>query len=195
MIEVMFVLKIVKYICYVYKTKYMATRFILLVSLFGLFNLNIQAQNSVSLNVNLYPIQSLVINPNQQDVVLNYITKEDYDKGVQSEQTDHLTIYSTGGFQIRVNSIVNSSKNPPLNSLSIAPSPGSKPITKNNVSYVAKSLSEVEQSIITSTTGGIDKNFNISYKGSGNNMYVEYYDSSTIPKNYTYNIVYTIVSH
>lgn len=173
----------------------MATRFILLVSLFGLFSLNIQAQNSVSLNVNLYPIQSIVINPNQQDVVLNYITKEDYDKGVQSEQTDHLTIYSTGGFQIRVNSIVNSSENPPLNSLSITPSPGSKPIPKSNVSYVVKSLSEVEQSIITSTIGGIDKNFNISYKGSGNNMYVEYYDSSTTPKNYTYNIVYTIVSH
>lgn len=195
MIEVMFVLKIVKYICYVYKTKYMATRFILLVSLFGLFSLNIQAQNSVSLNVNLYPIQSIVINPNQQDIVLNYITKEDYDKGVQSEQTDHLTIYSTGGFQIRVNSIVNSSKNPPLNSLSIAPSPGSKPIPRSNVSYDAKNLSALEQSIITSTTGGIDKNFNISYKGSGNNMYVEYYDSSTTPKNYTYNIVYTIVSH
>lgn len=195
MTEVMFVFRIVKYICYVYKTKYMVTRFIILISLFSLYSLNTQAQNSVSLNVNLYPIQSIVINPNQQDVVLNYITKEDYNKGVQSEQTDHLIIYSTGGFQIRVNSIVNSSKNPPLNSLSIAPSPGSKPIPSNNVSYTSKNLSELEQSIITSTTGGIDRNFNISYKGAGNDMYIEYYDSSTTPKNYTYNIVYTIVSH
>ncbi len=152
------------------------------------------AQNSVTLNVNLYPIQTLLVNPSQKDVNLNYVTKEDYSNGVVAEQSDHLTIYSTGGFQIRVNNSEPLEKKLPANSVTIIPSAGSKPIAQNRVAYLEKSLSEQEQPIITSTTGGINKSFNISYKGAGSNTYIDYYNSSDAITTYTYNIMYTIVS-
>lgn len=161
----------------------------------GLLSLNSVAQNSVTLNVKLYPIQTLVVNPSQQEVTLDYITKEDYMSGVSSEQTDHLTIYSTGGFQIKVNrSGELSGKEFLSNTLSVVPSSGSNPMTSGYVEYMEKNLSEQEQPIITSTTGGIDKNFNISYKGAGADMYIDYYNASDNPTTYSYNVVYTIIS-
>jgi hypothetical protein len=160
---------------------------------FSLLILKASAQNSVTLNINLYPIQTLVINPSQDEVTLNYTTKENYKSGVTSEQTDHLTIYSTSGFQIRVNSNP-LGKKLPSNSIAIVPSSGSKPIIQSSVVYLEKNLSDQEQPIITSTTGGIDRNFNISYKGAGANMYIDYYDASDTATTYTYNVMYTIVS-
>lgn len=163
--------------------------------LYSLLMLDGMAQNSVTLNVHLYPIQTLVVNPSQQDVTLNYITKEEYSSGVSAVQTDHLTIYSTGGFQVKVSTSGElSGKDFPLNSISVIPSSGSKPIAEGNVEYHEKNISQQEQPIITSTRGGIDKNFNINYKGAGANMYIDYYSASDAPAVYSYDVVYTIVS-
>src|SRR5690606_41588255 len=66
-----------------------------------------QAQTTVTLNVKLKPIQTLVVNPAQSQVDLNYSSTEDYLNGVVSMQEDHLKIYSTGGFQVKVRSASN----------------------------------------------------------------------------------------
>ncbi|WLD23429.1 hypothetical protein NU10_12030 [Flavobacterium dauae] len=157
----------------------------------GLLSLNLQAQNSVTLNVNLYPIQTLMVNPSQQEVNLNYITKDDYKNGVVSEQTDHLAIYSTSGYQVKVSGIKEvSSEIIPLNSIKIS---ASSNIHQPNVIYSERNVSEKEQVIIASNKGCINQKFNIAYKGAGENVYINY-SKPAATANYHYNILYTIVS-
>lgn len=168
-------------------------------AIFCFFNLlglsSIAQDNSVALRVNLYPIQTLVITPAQKNITLNYATKKDYADGVVAEQTDHLTIYSTSGFQVKVSSCESAAENHfPLSSISVLPSSGSKPIEQGGVEYLEKNLSGQEQPIITSNTGALNKNFNILYKGAGANMYVNYAKSTDATTTYSYQIMYTIVS-
>ncbi len=63
-----------------------------------------QTSDNVTLNVTLNPIQSLIVNPQQKTVDLTYSTKADYLNGVISKQENHLTVFSTGGFEIKVKS-------------------------------------------------------------------------------------------
>lgn len=176
----------------------MMLKVVTLISFLCLVSMESEAQGgSVQLNVKLYPIQTLLVNPSQADVNLEYITKEDYINGVMSEQPDHLTIYSTSGFQVKVNSnenLVGTTKTISANTIAISPSAGSKPINNNNVVYTEKQLSTAEQPIIISTKGGVDRSFNINYKGAGSNMYIDYYDASDTPSVYSCNVIYTIVS-
>lgn len=161
--------------------------------LLGSFHCEIYAQNGVTFNVNLYPIQTLLINTSQKQVDLEYNTREDYRKGVVSEQQDHLTIYSTGGFQVKVSAVTSTVGKGVLDNVSIMPSSGSKPLSRSHVIYTGKNISETEQRIISATKGAIDKNVNISYKGAGNDALVGF-TKDTSPVNQSYTVVYTIVS-
>lgn len=162
------------------------------VFLLGSLHCDTYAQNSVTLNVNLYPIQTLLVNTAQKEVNLEYDTREDYLNGVVSEQQDHLTIYSTGGFQVKVSAVTAAIDKDILNNISIMPSSGSKPLNQSHVTYTGKNISEIEQPIISATKGAIDKNVNISYKGAGN-VLIEF-AKSNMPVNHTYTVLYTIVS-
>ena len=169
--------------------------FIILVSLSSAYCPDAQAQNKVTLNINLKPIQTLVVNSAQAEVTLNYLTKNDYKNGVSSTQNDHLTIYSTGGFQVKVSSNAQkSSGSLPVNSLSIAPSSGSTPISSQHVIYQENQLDVFEKPIITSNIGGINKKFNIAYRGAGANQYINDYDANAASNTHLYNITYTIIS-
>src|SRR5690554_4744623 len=76
--------------------KIILTTAIILTAFVGAFAQTATANLSVTIN----PIQTIqVINP---DVNLNYSTTEHYKLGVSSEQADHLKIYSTGAFQVKV---------------------------------------------------------------------------------------------
>ena len=94
----------------------------------------VQAQN-VTLNVKLQPIQTLVVNSSQNNVDLIYTSKDDYKNGVTSTKPDQLSIYSTGGFEVKVKSATASmattagSKIINANSIQIIASAGSKPVT------------------------------------------------------------------
>jgi len=160
---------------------------------FVFFNGELFAQGSVTLNVKLYPIQTLLVNPSQKNVNLEYVTREDYQNGVVLGQKDHLTIYSTGGFQVKVSTVTAANNDTVLNNISVLPSSGSKPLNQSHVVYTGKNISEVEQPIISATKGAVDKNVNISYKGAGNNTFIGYTKNNT-PFNQSYTIVYTIVS-
>lgn len=156
---------------------------------------NAQSKGGVVLNVKLHPIQTLVVNKSQNEVNLNYVTKEDYAGGVISKQADHLTIYSTSGFQVKVKSSVQLSgtqQNIASNTISVTPSAGSKPLP--NANYISRKLSSEEQSIISSTTGGSDRNFTIDYSGAGGDAYINYYNSSENTSVYTTEVLYTIIA-
>jgi len=161
--------------------------------LLGSLPCELYAQNSVTLNVNLYPIQTLLVNTTQKEVNLEYSTREDYRNGVVSEQQDHLTIYSTGGFQVKVSAVTAAIDNSVLDNITIIPSSGSKPLNQLHVVYTDKNISELEQPIISATKGAIDKNVNISYKGAGNDALMGFAKNNT-STNQSYTVMYTIVS-
>ena len=144
-----------------------------------------QTSQSVNFKINLYSVQSLVINPTQTEVELNYQSKEDYLNGVSTIQNDHLEIYSTGGFKIQAQStdLTNPEENIDLSSVTLVPSNGSNSIPGST--YTTSTLSNNPVTIIESNIGGVDKNFSIEYIGAGSNQYVNKYHSGEEPTTYT----------
>lgn len=163
-----------------------------------------QAQTgTATLNVKLNPIQTLVVNPSQTTVDLVYTTKDDYANGVKSAQQDHLSIYSTGGFEVSVKSAgseltkssagnASPSGNIAANTISIVPSKGNQEIT--GATYTTQALSATNQAIVSSATGGVDKTINIEYQGGDANKYLNHYVAGQTPTVYTTTVTYTIVA-
>lgn len=174
--------------------KFILTSFALL----GFATVNAQTStDNVTLNVKLKPIQTLVVNPAQKEVNLLYTTAADYSGGVSSTQADHLTVYSTGGFEVKVKSgdanIVSGSKNIAANTITITASNGSNN-SITGATYTPVSLSNNDQVIATSATGGVNKNINVTYAGAGADTYVNNYIAGQTPTTYTTTLTYTILA-
>lgn len=159
-----------------------------------LFGNSLVAQNQVTLNVNLYPIQTLVVNPNQKEITLNFNNKSDYENGVTSLQKDHLTIYSTGGFQVKVNALASSNNQTLLKYISIEPSSGSNPLQNGTVIYTEKIVTTTEAPILSATKGAMNKNITINYKGAGNDVFFNNTTANNSPTHFTYTLLYTIIA-
>lgn len=161
-----------------------------------------QAQTTTTLNVKLHPIQTLVVNPAQSQVDLNYSSTEDYLNGVVSTQEDHLKIYSTGGFQVKVRSASSNLESSSdavtstlaANTIQISASNGTEGI--NEAEFFSTELQDNvdEGLIIKSLVGGVDKTFNVEYRGAGANQYVNLYNSAETPTVYSTVVTYTITA-
>lgn len=155
--------------------------------------------NTVTLNVKLSPIQTLLVNTAQKTVNLEYSTTANYKDGVTSTNADHLSIYSTGGFEVKVKSAsaalnnAASGKNIEANTIGIKATAGSVAVTGAQYSQNVK-LSATETTIVTSSTGGVDKKINIDYIGAGADAYINNYIAGQNPTVYTTELTYTIVS-
>lgn len=165
---------------------------------FGIANLSAQTNTeNVTLNVRLHPIQTLVINSNQKVVNLDYTNKNEYANGVTSEQQDHISIYSTGGFEISVkndNTVISAhGKNLDANTLKIKAENGSQAIN-GSPEFQERQLSPNEQFIVKSNVGGVDKNFKVKYIGAGANTYLDNYVAGQNPTVYTTQVTYTIIA-
>jgi hypothetical protein len=161
-----------------------------------------QAQTTTTLNVKLHPIQTLVVNPAQNQVDLDYHSTGDYLNGVVSTQQDHLSIYSTGGFQVKVKSASNNLESGSnavtstlaANTIQILASNGTEGISEAEFSSTELQDNVNEGLIIKSLVGGVDKTFNIEYKGAGANQYVNLYNSAENPTVYSTVVTYTITA-
>ena len=155
----------------------------------------VQAQN-VTLNVKLNPIQTLVVN-NGQTVNLEYSSKDHYKNGVTFTNNDHLNIYSTGGFQVKVKSATaslnNGTKNIEAKSILLTATAGTDGITSATYSKNVE-LSTAEALLVSSTIGGVNKNISVAYKGAGGDAYVNNYIAGQTATVYTTELTYTIVS-
>ena len=150
--------------------------------------------DNVTLNVKLNPIQTLVVNSAQKTVDLTYTTKADYSDGVESEQKDHLSVYSTGGFEIKAKvgaDLTNSatSKTIAANTINITAAKGTDGL---EATYSNTTLSTSDAVIVSSTVGGVDKNINITYAGKGADAYINNYIAGQNPTVYTTTVTYTI---
>src|SRR5690606_10990973 len=121
----------------------------------GLFAANAQDSKTgeVTLNVNLYPLQSIVINAGQQTVDLDYITAANYENGVNKDQANHLKVFSTGAFEVNVNSktdkLTSGTDTIDASDITIAPSAG---LVGNlsGLSYTAQTLGTDPKLIVKS---------------------------------------------
>ena len=152
---------------------------------------------TVNLNVKLNAIQSIVASATNVDLV--YKTIEDYNTGVKSDQANHLTVYSTGGFIVKVSSSVKD----------LAANRGSQTIESSGILVTASkgtttlaptftpvSLGTTSTSLIESAVGGTSEKFNIEYKAAGSNAYVNKFfkgtGASTDATVYTTVVTYSI---
>ena len=111
-------------------------------------------------NIKLNPMQAILVNDNE--VNLEYTNLENYNQGVETTITNHLTVYSVGGFIVNVKSdgdFMNGSNSIPAGDVIITATPaagspgGFSPVT----------LSTSETPLITSIYGGFAKNYNVKY--------------------------------
>ncbi len=163
----------------------------------SLIGFSVLGAQTVTLNVRLKPIQTLIVNTAQKTVNLDYTTRDDYANGVTSTNADHLTIYSTGGFQVKVKSagsaLQNGTKTIQANTIQVKASAGTDPVSGAQYSALAP-LSATETTLVTSTVGGVDKKISVDYKGSGANTYLDNYVAGQNPSIYTTELTYTIIS-
>ena len=156
------------------------------------------ATDIVTLNVKLNPIQTLVVNPSQKTVDLEYSTKANYEDGVASKQANHLEIYSTGGFVVTVQSKADDmsrksgSETISASTIKIQAENGSNALT--GATFADVSLSATPTNLINSSVGGVNKNFNVTYSGMGADAYVNKYFKNETPTVYTTTVTYAIVA-
>ncbi|RRJ93583.1 hypothetical protein [Flavobacterium macacae] len=160
----------------------------------GMVQVNAQ---TATLNVKLKPIQTLTVNTAQQTVNLEYVTTADYQDGVTALKQDHLSVYSTGGFQVQVKSaeaaMQTGTKTMQVSTIKIKAAAGSDAV--GNASYApAISLSNQETTLLSSSNGAVNKKINVEYKGAGDNAYIDNYIAGQNPTAYTTTLTYTIVS-
>ena len=154
---------------------------------------------TATLNVKLRPIQTIVIG-GDNTVNLVYKTKEDYSNGVTANMNDHLIVYSTGGFAVKVKSenenLVftkgSTTDNIAANTINLEASAGSGNSLSSYKFNEKVALNTEAKPLFSSTVGGTDLKFNVAYKGEGNNAYVNKYYNVENPNVYTTTVTYTI---
>lgn len=160
----------------------------------------IGTSSDATVNLKLYPIQSIAVNPSQKNVDLVYNSVENYVNGVESEQKDHLTIFSVGGFAVTVTSakddMSGGNSNTPVSASTIhveASAGSSNPIA--DASYNNISLSSTKgDNLISSTNSAINKSVNITYSGMGANAYADRFIDGEKSTVYTTTVTYAIVA-
>lgn len=160
--------------------------------------------DDVSLNVRLSPIQTIEVTTSQKTVNIDYVTRADYELGVSNTQANHLKIYSTGGFIVSVSSLndyiennysVNSSSKEMIHAsgITLQASDGSNPLS--GVLYATNvPLSKNGAVLFSKKTGGVDKDFNITYTAENLDAYVNKQLNGGIETVYNTTVVYTIAS-
>lgn len=153
-------------------------------------------KGNVTVSIKLFPIQIIEINPVQENVSLSYLTTEDYENGVKTDQHDHLSLYSTGGFVVKVMTMETDLSSTfgnkiPVNDITVTPLAGStNPLV--GAEYSSVNLSNEAKVIVANNTGGINKTFGINYRAKGNNEYVNKYVNTESPSVFRTNVVYSI---
>ena len=151
---------------------------------------------TATLNVTLRPIQTILIG-GDNIVNLEYQTKED-SNGVTKTMNDHLIVYSTGGFAVKVKSenenLVRKEGDSKIavNTINLQASLGTGNESTATTFDKNVKLTNSYASLISSTVGGTDLKFNVAYNGIGNNDYVNKYNNVENPTVYTTTVTYTI---
>lgn len=158
--------------------------------------------DNVTVNIRFLPIQTITVQPSQKVTDLLYATPEDYENGVSVTQDDHLTIFSSGGFQVSVTADdadftrSGGSETIPLSEVIIRAADGS--YSGPRARYTETALSTTPVPIIEAEDGGRDLKYNITYDnriaGSSQKYIDKYVKSDGVETVFSANITYTITT-
>ena len=174
----------------------MKKRFLGLALVLTAFAANAQ---TATLNVKLNPIQTLMVNHANNVVTLEYKNKADYANGVSAKQENHLTVYSTGGFQVYVKSnqqnLTGGPKDIAANQIKLTASAGKTNALAGNPQYKEVDLVHAGDKgvmLVQNSVGGVDRNIDITYAAKGNNAFIDHVGQTAAT--YTTTVVYEIVA-
>lgn len=151
---------------------------------------------TVKLNIVLNPIQTIIVNT-QQDVDLVYNTINNYEEGVFKTIKDHLKIFSTGGFEVKVKSDGDLSNGDGSNikssDIKILAENGTNNEVENSVEGPVELGGPV--TLINSDSGGRDLMYDITYnnESGGEDKYINLYKNGGA-NTYSTQITYTIAA-
>ena len=166
-----------------------------------------QTSDKVKVNLIFKPIQSTQVNPNQEEIDYEYSTPKHYMNGLGAgktqEKKNHLTVYHSGGFDVKVTSsgfkkgeaeyqIAN-------NHVNVTASKGANIATgRNNFDFTPTSLRAGSgKQFFSSTGGGMGMNFDVTYElldtEEHRAAYLDFTNGTTETR-YTAEVTYTIVS-
>jgi hypothetical protein len=178
--------------------------------LFGLSSVNsakaqvppTQTSDEVTVNIKFKPVQSIVVNSDQKTVNLEYNTLQNYQEGVSVTMNDHLDVFSSGGFQVKVKTNgnftrVGGTETILASEVKVQAAPG----TGNTGDFGSGGLPQVslssdEQPLIGGTTGGNFK-FNVTYNNTDAGRNFAYLNKHVRPEEtsvYTATVTYSIVA-
>lgn len=178
---------------------------ILLTANFSTAHAQATIQSYAELNILLHPIQTIIVNPGQTSVNLEFKTKDSYRNGVESKHVNHLNIYSTGDFEIKASAVTDKLTNSASTTTTIeladillsasesttAGLPGASYLSNVPIAVTASLVSG--SLLVSHTSGGMDKNIDITYKAAPDeDAYVNKYICSQSPTEYTTTIIYQI---
>jgi hypothetical protein len=161
-----------------------------------------QTSDNVTVNIKFKPIQSIVVNSVQKTVNLEYNALQNYQEGVSVIMNDHLEVFSSGGFQVKVKANENFTREGGNETIlaeevkvQAAPSNGNtEDFGSGGLPQVSLSSNE-QRPLIGATTGGYFK-FHVTYdnKDAGKdfaylNKHVRPEETSVYKATVTYSIV------
>jgi len=145
-----------------------------------LFTKKSNAQSAaVKLNIVFNHVQNLTINPLQTETTLVYNTQADYENGVETVQKEHLTVFSTAAYVVKVRvadeEFVQTAglgqQHMSLPNITISAIPV---VQGNRVLVETKVLGTDGRSIISSDNAALNDVYDVSYRGPGGNLFLDY---------------------
>lgn len=161
------------------------------------------ATDNVTLNINLKPIHTILVNSGQKTVNLTYSTPAHYLAGVGENQLDHLEIFSTGAFVVNVKTggnflasnggTIAASGN---STVLVTPAAGTANPIPGSPTYSPIGLTSSDQQLIKSATGGRNMKVSVNYKGAGSDEYLNKFSKTHgVDENvFTAQVTYTILA-
>lgn len=153
----------------------------------------------VTVNIKLHKVQSIAVSTSTVD--LEYKTESDYRNGVDVALNDHLTVFSTGGFVVKVKTDGDfkkgASETIAANTVQVVADNGTKTPTGTLTYASGLALSTTQTPLITSQKGGSDLKFKVTYKGGKGDDYIvdRFKDSDGNPNIYTAKVTYEIIAN
>lgn len=159
----------------------------------------------VKLTLNLYPFQSISIGGSDasgsgstgENVVLNYVSAEDYKTGVSTTMNDHITVVAAGQYAVyaEAKEVVFGGQpiDGAISTIKVSAVQGS---TKGSTvsSFSDVQLSQTKAVLFSSDTGtGTGNTFNVTYTGAGENAYVDRLVDNKLTS-YETTVTYTIAT-
>lgn len=161
-----------------------------------------QTNDEVTVNIKFKPIQSIVVNSGQRTVNLEYNTLQNYQEGVSVTMNDHLEVFSSGGFQVKVKTSGDFTREGGNETILASEVKVQAALSTGNTGDFGSgglpqvSLSSDEQPLIGADTGGNFK-FNVTYNNTDAGRDFAYLNKHVRPEEtsvYKATVTYSIVT-